>query len=365
MNILFIAPIPPPLTGNSLAASVFLNRLKRDNNVEVVNLNKNSFQNGVSSLKRIGQILGILKKVWNLRRSVDLIYFSISESSSGNIKDILIYLICFKKLKMTIIHMLGGAGMKRMIDKRGVQYKLNKFFISRLAGVIVEGEQQALTFSKVIKRDRIFVVNNFAEDFLFINKEEVKKKFENKNPLKILFLSNLLYGKGHNELAEAYIGLSVENKKKIKITYIGGFESEKNKDFFLQKIKGESGLEYRGKFVSGIEKKECYCNSHIFSLPTYYPYEGQPISILEAYATGCVVITTPHSGIPEVFSNGLNGFEVEKQSPESIRKVLESIIINGEQLVHIALQNRNIAYENYRTEIYEKNLMKVVSSLIA
>ena len=214
MNILFIAPIPPPLTGNSLAASVFLNRLKRDNNVEVVNLNKNSFQNGVSSLKRIGQILGILKKVWNLRRSVDLIYFSISESSSGNIKDILIYLICFKKLKMTIIHMLGGAGMKRMIDKRGVQYKLNKFFISRLAGVIVEGEQQALTFSKVIKRDRIFVVNNFAEDFLFINKEEVKKKFENKNPLKILFLSNLLYGKGHNELAEAYIGLSVENKKK-------------------------------------------------------------------------------------------------------------------------------------------------------
>ncbi len=364
MNILFIAPIPPPITGNSLAANVFLNRLKRDYIVEVVNLNKDSFQNGAGSFKRIGQILSVLKNIWNLRRRADFIYFSISESTLGNIKDIIIYLICFKKLKRTIIHMLGGAGMKRIIDKRGFQYKLNKFFISRLAGVIVEGEQQANTFSNVIKRDRIFVVNNFSEDFLFISKEDVKKKFDNVNPFKILFLSNLLYGKGHNELAEAYLGLSVENKKKIIITYIGGFESEKSKQIFLQKIKGESGLEYRGKFVSGIEKKECYCNSHIFSLPTYYPYEGQPISILEAYATGCVVITTSHSGIPEVFSNGLNGFEVEKRSPESIRNVLESIILNSDQLVHLALQNRNYAYENYRTEIYEKNMMKVVSSLI-
>ena len=143
--------------------------------------------------------------------------------------------------------------------------------------------------------------------------------------------------------------------------FVGGFESERAKTAFLQRLKGNPGLIYQGSFLAGLEKKALYNESHVFCLPTSYPYEGQPISLLEAYATGCVVVATEHSGIPDVFTDGVNGFAVEKRSPESIRKVLETMLSDKRGLVDIALANRNTAHERYRTDIYQASLMRIVN----
>jgi len=156
MKILFIAPLPPPVTGNSLAAKVFFDELVKNHQVEVINLNKDSFKSGAISFDRIIQIANILKIVWNKKKDTDIIYFTISESLAGNIKDLFVYLICFKKLKQMIVHMLGGAGMKNILDKKGIQYRLNKFFISRLGGILVEGQVQSDTFSGLLSPDKMF-----------------------------------------------------------------------------------------------------------------------------------------------------------------------------------------------------------------
>lgn len=363
MNILYIAPVPPPVTGQSLAAKVLFDELVKKYQIEVINLNKDSFKSGVSSLSRIKQILKILKDVWISQRNKNIIYFTISESFAGNMKDLLIYLICFKKRKNMIIHMLGGAGMKRILEKKGLQYKINSFFLSRLGNIIVEGKTQSDMFAKLVPQEKIHIVSNFAEDFLFVSENEIKDKFTNINPLRILFLSNLLFGKGYKELVDAYLGLNDELKEKVSIVFIGGFETDKNKSDFLKMIEGHKGLIYHGLFVSGDEKKSFYFQSHIFCLPTYYPYEGQPISILEAYATGCVVITTDHSGIPDIFTDAVNGFKVEKESAKSIRLVIEQILENPEQLLNLAITNRKIAYEKYRTSIYNAAVIRIIESV--
>ncbi len=360
MKIVFIAPVPPPLTGNSLAAKIFLDKLKEENDLELINLNKNTFKNGASSFERVKQIFKILLKINESKKNAEAIYFSISESTAGNIKDLLIYLICFKKINKLFIHMLGGAGMKSILEKKGIQYRLNKFFIRRVAGVIVEGWPQANTFLQTTAQNKIHIVPNFAEDFLFATEVQVQQKFLSLEPFKILFLSNLLYGKGHNELVEGYLELCEELKNKIEITFIGGFESDSDKKLFLDKINGHSGLIYHSAFVSGEEKKSFYLNAHVFSLPTYYPYEGQPISILEAYAGGCVALVTNHSGIPQIFHEGINGYVVEKHSSLSIKKAIEKIYIERHELVKIALYNREDAFNNYRTSIYCKKMIDVI-----
>ena len=362
MKVVFIAPLPPPLTGNSLAAKVFYDELLKSHEVELINLNKESFKSGAGSFGRLKQIFSILLKVIKEQKKADIIYFSISESTMGNIKDLLIYLLCFKKLEKTFVHMLGGAGMKSILEKKGIQYRLNRFFMSRLSGIIVEGWPQASTFSQIIDKNKIHIVPNFAEDFLFITEAQVRNKYEKINPLKILFLSNLLYGKGQNELVDGYLSLDKDLRDNVKITFIGGFESDIEKQKFLKKIEGQSGLLYHSAFVSGEEKKSFYYSSHVFCLPTYYPYEGQPISILEAYATGCVVIVTEHSGIPQIFKDALNGFAVEKQSGESIRKTIENICKNKDILMPIGLTNRNTAFERYRTSIYGSALLKIINN---
>jgi glycosyltransferase involved in cell wall biosynthesis len=356
MNILFIAPLPPPVTGQSLAVKVLVDHLSGKHQVEVIDLNKNSFRSGIISLARIRQIFGIFKDVWLQRRNKDIIYFTISESFAGNIKDLLIYSILFNMREKTVIHMLGGEGMKKIVTKRGWQYSLNKFFIGRLGGVIVEGQTQFSIFADLIPLEKIRIVPNFAEDYLFLGKNEIKDKFAGIFPLQILFLSNLIFGKGYKELVDGYLYLSEENKEKVRITFVGGFGSGHDKKEFLKTIAGRKGLHYHGPFAGGCEKKELYRQAHIFCLPTYYPYEGQPISILEAYATGCAVVTTDHGGIRDIFLDGVNGFEVQKMSPESIKLVIEEVVKNPAPLLPIAITNRETAYCKFRASMFSSSI---------
>jgi glycosyltransferase involved in cell wall biosynthesis len=156
--------------------------------------------------------------------------------------------------------------------------------------------------------------------------------------------------------------LNENEQKNIKINFVGGFENENSKKKFLKKIENNSGITYLGKFIDGKEKRDLYCKSHVFCLPTYYPYEGQPISILESYATGCVVITTNHSGIPFIFKNNKNGFIVEKKSVTSLTDVLKKILSNKGNLKNIAFYNRDEAYEKYRTYTYQNKILKILDN---
>jgi glycosyltransferase involved in cell wall biosynthesis len=352
MRVLFIAPLPPPTHGQSLASDVLYQHLRQRHDVSVVNMTKPTARHVWDRIGRVGSVLGFLGGVATKKRGADVIYLTISESLLGNLKDLCIYGLCFGALDRMFIHLLGGAGIKRILERRGLQYRLNRFFISRMRGVIVEGRMQAATFSTVIARDRIHIQNNFAEDFLFFTEREIREKFTGVETVNVLFLSNLYGGKGHNELVGGYLGMPRELRDRFRIAFVGGFESPRLREEFLRKIEGDAGLSYLGTFISGSEKRALYGRSQVFCLPTYYPYEGQPISILEAYATGCVVVTTEHSGIPEVFKDGVNGFAVEPGSAESIRQALVQIAHDPQRLVEVGVANRNVAHERYRTGAY-------------
>ena len=147
--------------------------------------------------------------------------------------------------------MLGGAGMKEILSGTGLQFIANKFFIREIGGVIVEGPVNYEVFAKVINRDRIHVVPNFAEEYLFINDRELELKFQSTSTINILFLSNLITGKGHIELLEAYTNLNTDLRDRINLSFVGGFESEKLKKHFIQKLDKNQKTKYLGSFIDG------------------------------------------------------------------------------------------------------------------
>lgn len=360
MKILFIAPIPPPLNGQSLAASLIYFKLKDLYDVFLVNISKvkrevNIFDNFVRGLSVIYFFFQIQKN-----KKSDLIYLTLSESYGGNLKDIVIYALCFQNLDKMVVHMLGGAGLKKILEKDNIISTCNKFFLKKLKGVVVEGEVQAKTFSSFVPLEKIHIIPNFAEDYLFASESEILFKFSDLSPINILFLSNLINGKGYNELADAYIALDDKIKSKIKLNFVGGFHSRNDQELFFDKIDSQPGIYYLGEFINGIEKKQLYLESHIFCLPTYYPFEGQPISILEAYATGCFVITTGHSGIPQIFADKVNGIMVETQSIQSIKTALEYIVLNQNSLVEVALNNFSISQKLYKKDFFIKSIIEIL-----
>jgi len=364
MKVLFIGPLPEPTTGQSLACQVLLDALRQRHEVEVVNLSKNTFRQGVSSPRRVAEVGAILREV---RRAspADVVYLTIAESIAGNLKDLAIYVVCRHRLRRLVTHLHGGAGIRRiLLGRRHPLRRANEHFMRRLGGVIVLGSRQVDLYSHLVAPDRLHVVPNFAQDALFIPVDAIDTKFAEARPLRVLFLSNLLPGKGYLELLDAFERLSPATQSLIRLDFAGGFESPADESRFLQRILHFPGVTYHGT-VRGDAKRALFQQAHVFCLPTYYAYEGQPISILESYAAGCAVITTNHSGIGDIFTADANGIEVEARSVTSLQGALERAVQGVDTLHAMARANRAEAEACYRTDSHTDRLVAILESTAA
>jgi glycosyltransferase involved in cell wall biosynthesis len=365
MRVLFIGALPDPITGQSLACQVFLDELRKQHSVDVIDLSKREFKQGVNSLARVAEVFGVLWNVWRLRRSADIIYFTISESFAGNLKDICIYLLCHRQLSRMYVHLHGGAGLRGiLLGPPGLIRRLNEFCLRRLGGVIVLGARHVDMFEPSVARSRIHIVPNFAQEYLFSSVAAIERKFADTQPLRVLFLSNLIPGKGYLELLDAFLSLPPEQQQRLSIDFAGGFESDDQQQVFLARIAGLPQIRYHG-VVRGEKKLELFTRAHVFCLPTYYPYEGQPISILEAYAAGCAVVTTDHSGIFDVFTPGTNGYQVGKRSVADLARVFGALLADPAHLVSMALNNFLLAQREFMPDRYSRNLLAVLQSFEA
>jgi glycosyltransferase involved in cell wall biosynthesis len=201
--------------------------------------------------------------------------------------------------------------------------------------------------------NKIFVLKNFVEDYLF--DKNIQKDF---SKLKIIYLSNLMAEKGILDLLEALQSLK-NNNIEFKAKIAGNIDKnlQDKIDIYFNKL--ADNIEYLG-VVSGIEKKQMLEWGNIFVFPTYYKMEGQPIALFEAMATGNIILTTSHAGIPDIFKQGNNGFYIDKKSPVSIATKLEEINGKLEEFKLLSENNRKEAEKSLTVQIFIDNLYKIL-----
>ena len=360
MNVLYIAPVSPPITGQSIAANVLLDYLTMSENVNVVDLSLASTHDGRFTWIRAFEVLKILYLIRKNLRSADFIYLTISESMAGNLKDLLIYLVCRKKLDKVYIQLHGGSIKKEVFDRYPFLKKLNELAIKKMAGVFVSGESHMSIFSSMVESSKLHIVGNFAEDYLFVDEEVIKKKFFEISPLKIIYISGMTSGKGYLYLLEAYQALDDNLRNLVEIDFAGNFDTLEEEEKFNQEIELYPHLRYHG-VVDDENKRKLFAAAHVFCLPTTF-LEGQPISILEAYASGCVVLTTGQPGVLDIFSGDINGYEISKNDHLSIKSIIEKLIVISDNLIGIALNNSRTATSNYRTDIFSRGVSSILLS---
>jgi glycosyltransferase involved in cell wall biosynthesis len=187
----------------------------------------------------------------------------------------------------------------------GIKKRAFSFLISRFTKGIVLSNSLKSNLTPFIDSSKIFVLPNFAEDYLVSQKLKV-----NTDQLRIIFLSNLMKEKGILILLDALHALE-KNKIKYVAKIAGNIDVDSYQEI-ISKVKRLEKTTYLG-VVEGDRKKELLNWGNVFVLPTFYKIEGQPISIIEAMATKNVIITTAHSGIPDIVSENKNGFFVDKK----------------------------------------------------
>ncbi len=122
---------------------------------------------------------------------------------------------------------------------------------------------------------------------------------------RVLFLAHCTREKG---VFDAVDGVVLANQRltasgsplRVHLTVAGAFFTEQEEREFRECVAtaGEC-VRYVG-FVSGEEKTRLLRESDAFCFPTYYPAEGQPVSLIEAMACGLTIVTTRWRAIPEL-----------------------------------------------------------------
>ena len=239
----------------------------------------------------------------------------------------------------------------------GWQRKANYKAIKKLAGAIVLSKSLKKIFDGMIDENKIFVVENCVDDQYFLTDQEIEEKLatlKNKKVLHVLWLSNFIRSKGYPfvlEMAKAEKErVDAGGEKRFHFDFAGKFFEDSEKTYFESYVKDnrlEEYVTYHG-IVGGEEKRKLLKECYIFALPTRYPNEGQPISILEAMGNGMFIITTDHAGIPDIVKDGINGLIIQKKNCASDffenlqnQGTIEKIVINNRKLVAKRFKQNN------------------------
>ena len=163
-----------------------------------------------------------------------------------------------------------------------------------------------------------------VEFFNFVEREPLKDKFSEGKSITFLQVSNFVEKKGHKYTLLAYKNF-LSHYKNSRLIFAGDGILRKK----MQKFSVELGIEKNLEFPGVVDEKEVHelmIKSDVFLHHSVTSrigdQEGVPTVIMEAMATGLPVISTFHSGIPELITNDLDGFLVNERDIEAYTNTL-------------------------------------------
>jgi glycosyltransferase involved in cell wall biosynthesis len=347
-KVLCVGPRLHPLTGQSYAFNSYVKNTKLK--VDIL------YSSGGN--KYVVSSIYFVKLICKyLLNSYDSIYFTSSRTKVGFFRDLFLVFLFSRKCKL--INHLHGSDFIDFRESSGFLFQgLIDFVYNRITHSIVLTEGMKEQYSSY-KSMEVSVIPNFYED-CNVGVDHGRLESLGKESYRVLYLSNLIPDKGLVELVEAIKILNLKHGFNVNLSIVGASLDYYELDNYVEK----SSAQY--EFISflgplyGDEKAQCLSDNHFFILPSYYKTEAQPISIIEAMANGCVIITTNHNYLPELISEK-NGSLVKVRDVESIVLSLVKYFNNCVQIAAISNYNKQDAVQRFSIEKYINSLDSVVS----
>lgn len=217
-----------------------------------------------------------------------------------------------------------------------------------------------------VKRRKIQVVHNGVNTQKFRppkDKSEIKKQmgFKKKDRI-VLYVGRLYSRKGLYTLIKAIPRVTRKHKDVNFVIAGEGLHNEREKlAHFAAKLGVKENTIFTGYFPD--EKlPKLYQASDIFLFPTLY--ENLPFAVLEALSTGLPVVTTRVGGIPEVITNGKNGFLVETSNPEELADRTSSLLEDPRKASKMGRKGRKVVEEKFDWRHIVEEVVEIYSEAL-
>jgi len=328
-------------------------------------------KSGTFAVKRaLETVCVILMAWWNLL-FCKCYYATMSTSSVGFIRDYLT--VGFAKLlgRRAVLHLHGGGFEDFYTSQKPWLQGLIRANLKRTDTIVVLGgllKEQFYCAGEFVKPKLVVVPNG-----LTLGVEEppaAQKALINGQRIELLYLSSLMPSKGFFDVLQSMVFLEKQTPGRYHLNLCGSFvdaktetavevTSEASLRAYIETHDLQDCVTYHGQIL-GAAKDQQFAQANLFLLPTSYPWEGQPLSIIEALAFSVPVITCYHKGIPELVEDGKTGVFVKPKSAESIASAVIEMTTDSDRYSKMSRAARQHYEANFRREVHLKRLISVV-----
>lgn len=290
-----------------------------------------------------------------LLHNVDIMHTTTS-GSIGGLRDWLLGKYCRFYGVKTIMHCHYGC-IPQVLHTRGIVRWITLKAMSQYDQIWVldSSSYQALRSHKNIHSVIKLTPNNINVS------EEIKvvpKTYTN-----VAFIGNLIPTKGLYELVQAVV---LANEK-IVLHIVGG--GAPDVVAHIQNLADNTWgkrVKYYGR-MTNTDAVDFMQKMDILALPTYYPPEAFPISILEAMSLGKLIISTHRAAIPDMLTmldGTMCGILVPEKSVDALIDALHWCLNNPLQADAICLKAYEKVWNTYRSEVIYNLYIKCYRELL-
>ena len=262
------------------------------------------------------------------------------------------------------------------ISNRNITTKIEKLFekilkiycifvLNRSKSVISNSSFINNHYKPYINENKMHIIHNGVS----ITKSTQNDKFLNFSDY-ALYVGRIEPRKSINIIIKAYFQLSLKNRPK-KLLLIGDYNFDSNYTKILKDLINKLGLNRDIEFKGFIPQENLYnyyknARYTIFSTnDKQFPMtEGLPNIVIEAMASGSIIVASNVGGVSEVIRNGENGFLYNPYSISELIQILSKLDEAPENYLNIIKNNAKIFIQNnLNFKIISRKYLEIYNNL--
>lgn len=309
-------------------------------------------------------IFGLIKHNFSSTIAKEIIEFAPNILLQDEMNFISLFLLNRKLKKMgnfsiiSIVHLLSSNQNINCIFRYFIK-KIESMYLKSVDGFIFNSFSTKASVINIVGKYQNSVLAYPGKDrFKFdITKSQVSNKCASKEFM-IIFIGNLLYGKGLHVLLQA---LAKIDTALWRLSIIGGLHFDLKYTDKILKMITYLNLDKNVKVLGSLDienVKSELLSHHVLAVPSYYESFG--IVYAEAMGAGLPVIACKSGGAQEIVADKINGFLVAPGDIVMVRDSISKLIENRKLLKKMSLSSL-AAYENMSS--WDETMEKVYSFL--
>lgn len=365
--LLLVGPTPPPVHGNSVYTEILLDSDRLAEAYDVLhldtadrrsleNLGRLDVENVRLAAVHLVRLTGLL-----MRHRPDVVYVPVSQNPWGYLRDALFMVLARVAGARVVTHLHGGY-FRQFYRDAGAPLR---WLIRRTSALADEawvlGDELRALYAGLVRRDRVRVVANGVPDAW----ADGGPPSPPEGSFRVLYLGGLTGTKGVFDLLEA-VALLRRTVPFAELVLAGGWmhaEEEERARERIRELGLESAVELPG-VVRGRDKRRALASAHVFAYPTFYPYEGQPLAILEAMAAGLPVVATARGAIADCVQDGATGRIVPERDPVALAGALAELAGSPEERARLGRAGRERYLESFTDEACVDRFVEALDEVV-